>query len=126
MQGRTNNLTNKAIAEISTLFYYSANGLAHLFPGVFKSEVPELGVALVATAVCASQIIMTNSKHCLFQVKCVLDEWRGGQHKNVPFTAQEYRAVYQAIVELIKQIQGNEYHKNKFLAARRSWAQDGK
>ena len=51
-QGRTNNFTHPAIADLRKSFYYGMDkGLGHLFPEVFGKEVPTPAVVLVATAV---------------------------------------------------------------------------
>jgi len=51
-QGRTNNFTHPAIADLCMSFYYGTDGaLGHLFPEVFGKEVPTPAVVLVAAAV---------------------------------------------------------------------------
>jgi Domain of unknown function (DUF6532) len=56
------------------------------------------------------------------QIKCALDEWKDGVRTTIPFSAQEYRAVYQQILRLIASVEANEFHAAKFLRGRRDWA----
>ncbi|KIM73191.1 hypothetical protein PILCRDRAFT_15438 [Piloderma croceum F 1598] len=108
-EGHTNNLTHPAVGELRRLFLYAANNrLGHLFPDVFGSEIPSMTVALVITA-----------------IKCALDEWKDGVRTTIPFSAQEYRAVYQQILRLIAKVEANEFHAAKFLRSRRDWAAAG-
>jgi hypothetical protein len=58
-QGRTNNFTHSAIAELCKSLYEPGK-LASLFPKIFEKEVPVKLVALAATVVC-KLITMTGS-----------------------------------------------------------------
>jgi hypothetical protein len=60
------------------------------------------------------------------QIKCALDEWKDGVRKNISFSAQEYRAVYQEILLLIAKIEANELHAAKFLHCHHDWATAGR
>ena len=58
-QGRTNNLTHPAVGELCRIFFYGAsNKLGHEFPDEFESEVPDMAVALVITAVSSMQNLL--------------------------------------------------------------------
>lgn len=57
---------------------------------------------------------------------CALDEWEDGQRRNVSFSADRYRPVYLSIVQLVEEVNGDDYHKNKFARARALWARHGR
>ncbi|KAF7975803.1 hypothetical protein HWV62_8485 [Athelia sp. TMB] len=104
--GRTNNLTHPAIGEVCRIFFYGAsNKLGHEFPDEFGSEVPDMAIALVITA-----------------IKCALDEWATGSLNKIKFEAEKYLEPYEKTVELIQQVKANEYHGAKFRNSQREWA----
>ncbi|KAF7975622.1 hypothetical protein HWV62_9215 [Athelia sp. TMB] len=104
--GRTNNLTHPAVGELCRIFFYGAsNKLGHEFPDEFESEVPDMAIALVITA-----------------IKCALDEWASGSLIKIKFEAEKYLEPYEKTVKLIQQVKGNEYHGTKFRNSQREWA----
>ncbi|KAF7982861.1 hypothetical protein HWV62_25082 [Athelia sp. TMB] len=104
--GKTNNLTHPAIGDICrTFFYGSSTRLGHEFPQEFSSEVPDMAIALVITA-----------------IKCALDEWATGVFKSVPFAAEVYESPYETTVKLIAKVKADDYHGAKLKKAQRDWA----
>ncbi|KAF7981978.1 hypothetical protein HWV62_30797 [Athelia sp. TMB] len=107
--GRTNNLTHPAVAELCTSFYYGTNSrIGHEYEELFGLEVPPLAVALVIAA-----------------IKCCLDEWAKGTRKGIPFQADVYRPQYEGIVTSVNAVVASKTHGQKFQQARRAWASNG-
>jgi hypothetical protein len=54
-----------------------------------------------------------------------LDEYRQGYQQDLEFSGDWYRDIYESILDLIAEINQNEYHEHKWEQARRAWAREG-
>lgn len=113
---------NPAIGEICRLFFYGAsNRMGHEFPDEFGSQIPEMAIALVITAV-SLHTIYKGHHLTVSQIKCALDEWAEGTFKTVQFTADVYKTTYEAAAKLIAKVKENAYHDAKFQKTLCDWA----
>ena len=62
----------------------------------------------------------------IFQLACSLHEWKDGYMKPRLFSAALYSRMYWKLNNLIKQLKTNNYHRHKFKASHKDWAQGGR
>jgi hypothetical protein len=60
------------------------------------------------------------------QLACGLHEWKDGYMKGRPFSATLYSSTYNTIKKLIKKVNADKYHGEKFKTCREEWAKGGR
>jgi Domain of unknown function (DUF6532) len=61
-----------------------------------------------------------------WQIKCCLQEWETGEHKNVPFTGEAFGRDNDKILDTITQVEADAYHGPSYQNAKKGWATSGK
>ncbi|KAG0698027.1 hypothetical protein DFH29DRAFT_1082051 [Suillus ampliporus] len=109
--GKTNNAAHPALREAAISFLYTGSyRVAHRRPEIFKKKIPLNSLALICTA-----------------YHCVLDGLsKNGNGKLFPkFSAKEYGSIYNSIIILLDEVNGDPYHGPKLRRQLRHWAAEG-
>jgi hypothetical protein len=128
-QGRTQNIQHKAIRNIIQAFYYQKENMGRRFPDEFGESVPNPAVSLVCCAVSIllpyGCCIKLANVIIFLQIKCSLEEWRSGDHENVPFTAETFASDNNKILKTISKVEADDYHGFSYRNAKKEWAISG-
>ncbi|KAG2131069.1 hypothetical protein DEU56DRAFT_914609 [Suillus clintonianus] len=110
-QGRTRNFANPALHDATIAFFYTGPyQIARRQPDRFRTQLPILCLALVATAF-----------HCVFD-----SLKKNGNSKSYPnFSSKEYSPIYRRMLSIIKETLDDEYHGPRLSAQLREWAEAG-
>ncbi|KAG0700643.1 hypothetical protein DFH29DRAFT_1070019 [Suillus ampliporus] len=109
--GKTNNAAHPALREAAISFLYTRSyRVAHRRPEIFKKKIPLNSLALICTTYhCVLDGLSKNSNGKLFP----------------KFSAKEYGSIYNSIIVLLDEVNGDPYHGPKLRQQLCHWAAEG-
>jgi hypothetical protein len=104
-------------------FYVGKQALGRLFPDDFKETIPEKAVALVMACIRDTPFFVRKTP---LKIHNCLDEYAiDGTFTLLRFEGLKYSGIYEAMLNLIGNINQAPYHCRKWEENRRRWARKG-